>query len=283
MRAVAGRLREKLSWSRLMMVVLLWIATTMPCVTGFSPQWNHLSTRPNAPNQASTARSMMLLGDELIEAVNTARSEFFLWFFGASGSAGIARGQFPKMYQQVQYIQGLKGQGPTLGGEKIGLNPLCGYPEDLAIQDVEQVANNPLSIRDIIKRFPNDGSFLAKKGYLTFTAFRAANDKANPLAVRAVFDTFAQSTDICAPEVAEQKLSEFRQDPRKLNGALLASKSAGWSSIGLLLFLLGLADFVAAGHAYHGWFPDWPGGRDFPWSLADPNDGAIWNIPKYWI
>ena len=105
------------------------------------------------------------MGDELVETVNAARSEFFLWFFGASGSAGIARGQFPKMYQQVQYIQNLKGQGPTLGGEKIGISPLCGYPEDLAIQDVEQIVNNPLSIRDIIQRFPNDGSFLAKKGY----------------------------------------------------------------------------------------------------------------------
>lgn len=223
------------------------------------------------------------MGDELTEAVTSARSEFFLWFFGASGSAGIARGQFPKMYKQVQYIQNLKGNGPTLGGETIGISPLCGYPEDIAIKDIEQVINNPLSIRDIVTKFPNDGSFLAKKGYLTFTAFQAANSKANPLAVRAVFDTFAQSTDTCAPEVAEQKLQDYRQDIKRLNLALLASKSAGWFSIGVLLFLLGLADVVAAGHAYNGWFPDWPGGRDFPWSLTDPNDGAIWNIPKYWI
>ncbi len=255
------------------------VLAMLSSVAGFSAQMQSASM----PFRSLTTCNMMLLGDELTEVVTSARGEFFLWFFGASGSAGIARGQFPKMYKQVQYIKNLKGKGPTLGGETLGISPLCGYPEDLTVKDVEQVINNPLPIRDIVRKFPNDGSFLAKKGYLTFTAFQAANSKANPLAVRAVFDTFAQSTDTCAPEVADQKLHDYRRDIKKLNIALLASKSAGWLSIGVLLFLLGLADIVAAGHAYNGWFPDWPGGRDFPWSLADPNDGAIWNIPKYWI
>ena len=71
-----------------------------------------------------TTRNMIFLSDELTEVVVTARSEFFLWFFGASGSAGIARGQFPKMYKQVQEIRNLQGKGPTLGGETIGLSPL---------------------------------------------------------------------------------------------------------------------------------------------------------------
>jgi hypothetical protein len=229
-----------------------------------------------------TTRNMIFLSDELTEVVVTARSEFFLWFFGASGSAGIARGQFPKMYKQVQEIRNLKGMGPTLGGETIGLSPLCGYPEDLAIADVEQVINNPLSIQDIVRKYPNDGSFLAQKGYLTFMAFEAANKKSNPLAIRAVFDTFSQSTDTCTPEVAEKKLEEYREDVKRLNGALLASKASGWLSVATLLFLLGLADIVAAGHAYNGWFPDWPGGRNFPLSLLDL-DGAPWDIPKYWL
>jgi len=229
-----------------------------------------------------TTRTMILLSDELTEIVTTARSEFFLWFFGASGSAGIARGQFPKMYKQVQEIRSMKGKGPTLGGENIGLSPLCGYPEDLTIADVEQVINNPQSIQDIVRKYPNDGSFLAQKGYLTFLAFEAANKKSNPLAIRAVFDTFSQSTDTCAPEVAEKKLKEYREDVKRLNGALLASKASGWLSVATLLFLLGLADIVAAGHAYNGWFPDWPGGRNFPLSLLDV-DGALWDIPKYWL
>lgn len=227
---------------------------------------------------------MILLSDELLtEAASSARAEFVLWFFGGSGASGIALGQFPKMFQKIQYIQSLKGQGSTLGGETIGLSPLCGYPEDLTVKDVEQVVNNPLSIQDIVKKSPNDGSFLAKQGYLTFAAFQAANSKANPLAVRAVFDTFAQSTDTCAPEIAEQKMQEYRQDITRVKGALLASKVVGWLSIGVLLFLLGIAGSFAAGSVYSGWFPGWPGGRDFPMSMLDPNDGALWNIPKYWI
>src|SRR5687768_16031628 len=73
---------------------------------------------------------------ELAETVQAARSEFFFWFFGASGGAGLARSAFPRMFQQVRYVQSLKGVGPTFGGETLGLSPLCGYPQDVAKKDV---------------------------------------------------------------------------------------------------------------------------------------------------
>lgn len=272
------------------LVGLFLLAATLSASTAFCPMIGSQSARPaklaktyfGLSNRDISPHGMVLMSTELSEVVLSARSEFFLWFFGASGSAGIARGQFPKMYNQVQKIQSLRGQGSTLGGETIGLSPLCGYPEDIACADVEQVVNNPQTISDIISKYPNDGSFLAKKGYLTFMAFEAANTKANPLAVRAIFDSFSQSTDTCDPKVAEQKLQDYREDVRRLNDALLSSKVSGWASIVTLLFLLALADIVAAGHAYNGWFPDWPGGRNFPASLLEPG-GAIWTIPKYWI
>lgn len=277
----------------LSLIYFVWLIVTPSLVSGFTtPRRLERSLRTSRTPSisgssyrytSSTAQNMILLGDELLEAVSSARGEFVLWFFGGSGAAGIALGQFPNMFKKIQYIQSLKGQGSTLGGDKLGLSPLCGYPEDLNVKDVEQVVNNPLSIEDMVKKFPNDGSFLAKQGYLTFTAFQAANSKANPLAVRAVFDTFAQSTDTCVPEIAERKLADFREDISRLNGSILASKVVGWLSIGVLLFLLGIAGAFAAGSVYNGWFPEWPGGRDFPLSLLDPNDGAVWNIPKYWI
>jgi hypothetical protein len=274
-------------------ISLLLVATLASLVAGFAPPHRHqclgvgrTSSRTppiSGTSFSSTTQNLILLGDELTEAVSTARGEFVLWFFGGSGAGGIALGQFPKMFKKIQYIQSLKGQGSTLGGDKIGLSPLCGYPEDLAVKDVASVVNNPLSIDDIVEKFPDDESFLAKRGYLTFAAFLAANSQANPLAVRAIFDTFAQSTDVCTPDVAEQKLAEYRQDITRLNSALLGSKAVGWLSLGVLFFLLGIAGSFAAGSVYNGWFPDWPGGRDFPLSLLDPNDGALWNIPKYWI
>ena len=70
---------------------------------------------------------------EILEDVEGSRAQFFIWFFGASGAASIARSAFPTMYSRLSYIQSLKGEGPTLGGETLGISPLCGYPEDLSL------------------------------------------------------------------------------------------------------------------------------------------------------
>lgn len=212
--------------------------------------------------------------------VEAARTAFFIWFFGASGAAGIARSTFPKMFKQTMYIQSLKGLGPTQGGEMLNISPLTGYPEDLRLKDVEQILANPLSAAQIVEQHPVD-YFLSKKGYLTFEAFKLANPDANPLALRAVFDTFATSTNVCEPDKAQRLLDEYRQDILKFKQNLLFAKIVGFASVFILLFLLGLADIVAAGHAYRGWFPDWPGGQNFPWCIFDLETGP-WTIPKYW-
>jgi hypothetical protein len=219
---------------------------------------------------------------EITGDVEAARGLFYFWFFGSSGAAGVARSAFPRMYDQVTYIRSLKGVGPTLGGETLGVSPICGYPEDLAIKDVENVANNPLNVGEIVAKYPIEGNFLSKKGYLTFAAFEQANKDANPLAVRAIFDTFAQSTNCCSPEIAQGKLDLYKIDLSSINGALLKSKATGFASIAALLFLLGFADFIAAGHAYHGWFPDWPGANNFPACFFDPETSPL-RIPDYWI
>lgn len=122
--------------------------------------------------------------------VDEARSSFFLWFFGGSGAAGIAVSAFPRTCQEVRHVQDLKRQAPTLGGELMGISPLVGYPQDLCVRDVEAVVSNPMSVEDMVRKFPVKGNFLAKRGYLTFEAFAAANQDKNPLAVRAVTDTY---------------------------------------------------------------------------------------------
>jgi hypothetical protein len=86
------------------------------------------------------------------------------WFFGASGGAGIARSSFPRMYNNVKTIQGLKGKGPTLGGEKLGLNPLCGYPEDLSIADIKKILDDCPSVEELVRKYPVEGNFLADRG-----------------------------------------------------------------------------------------------------------------------
>lgn len=234
------------------------------------------------PSQRLRPRTMHWVVAPNLEDVQSARTAFFFWFFGASGSAGLARSAFPRMYKNFRETQSLAGQGPTLGGETLGLSPLVGYPEDLKVQDVEQIINNPLTVEDIVIKFPIENNFLSQNGYLTYPAFKQANQDANPLAVRAIFDTFNTSTDVVSRDKAQEILDSYKQDISKVKSNLLTCKLVGYLAIVTLLFLLGLADVIAAGHAYHGWFPGWPGGRNFPWGIFGEETG-LWTIPRYWI
>lgn len=77
-------------------------------------------------------------------------------------------------------------------------------------------------------------------------------------------------------------IDEYKANPYALAGKLLKAKLIGFSSIFTLLFLLGLADVVAFGHAKGGWFPNWPGLDDLPGSLFNPDTGLT-KIPSYWL
>lgn len=183
------------------------------------------------------------------------------------------------MYNSAQAIKGLKGQGKTLGGETLGLSPLCGYPEDLAIADVKKILNNKLTVEQLVQKYPVEGNFLSAKGYLTFKAFQEANKDNNPLAVRAIFDSLNSSTEVCSPDIAQLKLDSYKENPSLIASELLKAKAIGFSSIFTLLFLLGLADVTAFGHAREGWFPDWPGLTNFPVSFISD----LKAIPNYWV
>ena len=176
--------------------------------------------------------------------------------------------------------QGLKGQGPTLGGDKLGISTLlCGLPQDLSSADVDKILRNKKSVEQMVKNGPKD-SFWAERGYLRFEAFEAANPNCNPLALRTIFDALTTSTSTVEPDVAQRLLDEFRQDTDTFKNTLLLSKVKGYSAVGFLLFLLGLTATVSAESLAAGWFPDWPGNDNFPIGLVNP---GIWTIPDYWI
>ena len=232
--------------------------------------------------------------DDLTPEMMEARSNFFFWFFGASGAAGLARSAFPRMYQNVMEIQELAKWTPTSssysssGSSKsdrtdlVGLSPLCGYPRDVSTTDVLKIVNNKLSVIQIVSKYPVEGNFWAAKGYLTYDAFSRANANVDPLAVRAVFDCFAQSTPLSNPDIAQSKLDSYRESLEAFKRDLLYSKVTGWASIITLLGLLGLADIEAFNFANVGWFPDWPGGQLWQeGGLFDPEVGLS-SIPKYW-
>merc|ERR1711935_946718 len=128
-----------------------------------------------------------------------------------------------------------------------------------------------MSVEQMVKKFPEEDNYLASKGYVTYSAFEQANNGANPLAIRAVFDTFSQSTDVSEPKIAQEKLESFKEDVYALKGGLLKSKITGYATFVTLLFLLGYADITAAGHARDGWF--------HYWTFSD----GVQNIPDFWI
>jgi hypothetical protein len=240
----------------------------------------HLAAAPVAASKTTHSRLNAVADiSAAIQDMETSRVAFFLWFFGASGGAGIARSAFPRMYNSAQAIKGMKGEGKTLGGQTLGLNPLCGYPEDLSIADVQKILNNGLTVEQLVEKFPVEGNFLSAKGYLTYKAFKEANKDNNPLAVRAIFDSLNSSTEVCSPDIAQQKLDSYKEDPFLIAAELFKAKLIGFSSIFTLLFLLGLADVTAFGHARSGWFPDWPGLTNFPVSFISD----LKEIPNYWV
>lgn len=244
--------------------LLAYLFAFLECCSAFVVDTKISSSR-------STSMQRHVIPAEILEEVEGSRVQFFLWFFGASGASSIARSAFPTMYSRISYIQSLKGEGPSLGGETIGVSPICGYPEDLSVKDIEKVANNRMTIEQMVKKFPEEDNYLASKGYVTYSVFEQANNGANPLAIRAVFDTFSQSTDVAEPRAAQEKLDIYREDPYAVNDGLIKSKITGYATVFTLLFLLGFADFTAYGHGRDGWF--------HYWTFSD----GIQNIPKFWM
>lgn len=237
------------------------------------------STSSTSPSRSSPLHLTETDITEIAASSEDARRLFYLWFFGGSGGGGIAVAAFPKMYDRFQTMRSLRDLPPTLGGPTVGLSPLCGYPRDVTRADLEQILSNPMTVEEMVEKGPKD-SFWAEMGYLRYEAFEAANDGANPLTIRAVFDALTTSTSTVEPDTAQELLDGFRADGGKFKSKLLVTKGTGWSAIGVLVFLLGLTAYVSGEALAKGWFPDWPGNMNFPVGLVSP---GVWTIPDYWI
>jgi hypothetical protein len=187
------------------------------------------------------------------------------------------------MWNDFNAIRAIKDACPTPGEETIGINPLCLYPCDISVKDIRSIVQSKLTVEQIVTKYPVPGNFLADKGYLTYKAWQQYHATKNPLAVRAVFDTLNTNSEICNPQVAQEKIDAYKNDPKLVASALFGAKLRGWASIFTLLFLLALADYEAfVEHARTGWFPSWPGLDDLPQSLLSSETG-LFAIPKYFV
>lgn len=261
---------------RLPSLVFLFLASANVGLA-FVHSKSSLSFLPTTSNPAKRGLSAVDF-----DAAGEARAAFIIWFFGGSGGVGIALSAFPRMFSRFQQVRALGGTGPTQGGPFVGISPFCLYPADIAIADVEQICKTRLSIEQIVEKYPVEGNFLSSNGYLTFDAFQMANAQANPLAVRVIFDTFNAGSDVSSPTDAQEVMDELKLNPTTVADKVLASKLKGYSAISALMFLLLLAVYQSTTYFREGWFPEWPGLTDLPWSLLDSETGLT-AIPRYWL
>jgi len=235
-----------------------------------------LSVRSPQRVISSTKLNLQIDADVLTEMSNS-RITFWLCAFGATGSAAVGRAAIPKTIDAIKLNLSLAGK-PSSGGEDLGL---IGYPEAIYREDVEQIINNPIPMSEIVEKYPVPGRM---PNMLQYESFAKVNPDANPLAIRAVFDSLVIgiNKNSAPPITAEENLALFRTDISALKKNNNIGKAIGFTALTFLLTLIGGADWFAFYHGWHGWFPLWPGLTNFPASLVSLETGVA-AIPKYWL
>jgi len=200
-----------------------------------------------------------------IQEIEAARTAFVLCFAGAVGSAAVGREAIPVTIREWKKTNDLKGKGKSLGGSEM---EVFGYPEPIYTNDVMSILNNNMSVYDIVEAYPVEG---ALPGYLRYEALAEANPEVQPMAVRAVFDACAVgiNKNQVYPGKAVQKMELFRQDITQIKESIQLTKAIGVSALVILLAILGTADYFMIYHLWHGWFPEWHGFDQMPFSLFD--------------
>ena len=257
------------------LLLLLVVAATVGRTSSFTPRIH----RQRIAASSRSLPALRALDPAFLAELSAARAAFGLCFFGAAGSAAMGRSAIPQVWDKYQLTQSLKGQGPSLGGERIALPAVTGYPEDVRLADIQQIVSNNMTVAEMIETYPISGQW---PGYLCYETYVKANADSNPLAVRAVFESLSLASNIIQPATAQEALEAYKTDVDLLVENLRKSKALAVSAVLFLFVLLGLADYFALYHLYRGWFPEWPGAIDFPSALFD-KDVGLFAIPKYWI
>jgi len=249
---------------------------------------------------------------EAIQEMSSARFTFGLCFYGALGCGSIGRELLPivfKRYETTSSLESGSGTATTTNTNVANTNNdedlgIWGYPEKIYRNDVEKILNNPLKPMDIAKKYPiEQDKYAAERRVYTHMAktipslgydgFEKANKGANPIALRAVFDSFSNSiggSNTVSPITAQRNMDSFLVFETKRKATVsgdLAKKLNGGKTTGITAFvflvvLLGIGDALAIFHLWKGWFPLWQGFSDMPSSLFDQDIG-IAVLPSFFV
>lgn len=243
------------------LLVLLGLTQAFAPTTGLvGPASKELQQRssPSTRRTSSSSSSLAVVDPQFAAELSTARAAFGLCFFGAAGTAALGRDAIPFVWKKFQATRALGGQGPVSGtsSETLGLSLVAtGYPEDIRVQDLQDVIYSNWTVGEMVEQFPCE---TAMAGYLSYECFRQANEGKNPLATRAVFESLAVGSDLVTPNKAQAALEAYQGDLSLIKDNLTKTKVLGFSAVFILVVLLGLADWFAVYHLYKGFFPEWP-------------------------
>ena len=298
----------------------IWIPTTvfyLVVLSGIAPENVSAFVPSKSTSSARSSKASSQLGAtmvpttaEAIQEMANARFAFGMCFYGALGVGSIGRELIPIVfgrYQTTNSLESSDGSSATIRSASKNIIDndqeddlgIWGYPEKIYRTDVEMILKNKLSPLAIAKKYPIAQDEDADKRYeythmkdsvpfLGYDGFVKANPRANPVALRAVFDSFSNSiggSNAVSPITAQRNIDTFLVNKAVTGG--LAKKLNGGKSLGIaafvfLLVLLGVGDGLAVFHLWKGWFPEWQGFSDMPSSLFDQNTG-IAVLPNFFV
>jgi hypothetical protein len=201
----------------------------------------------------------------------------------------------PIVFGRYQFNRGLSSNTAPSSRDKSQELGIWGYSEKIYKNEVRAILNNPLDAGAIAKKFPIESiegseeryayTHIEKPIFLSYDAYVLANPRANPVALRAVFDSFSNSIgggNAVSPITAQERIDLYKADVTKMGKKLNSGKLIGISAFFLVLVLLGIADYLAIYHIWRGWFPEWQGFSSMPGSFFSKEMG-IFVLPEYFI
>jgi len=170
-----------------------------------------------------------------------------------------------------------------------------GYPEPIYLSDVQPIISNKMDALSIARTFDERSESQVfqythlsdddRVPFLTFDSYHRANPAADPMALRAVFDSFSNSIgggNVISPITAQERLDEYKEDVSIMTKRLNGSKVLGVTAFVFVLLLLGFTDYLTIYHLWRGFFPEWHGFDHMPASLFDGSIG-IGVLPRYFL
>lgn len=235
-----------------------------PIVKAFSP----IGGRGAGVDPRKSKSQLGLIDHDLALEMGSARGAFALCIYGALGVGSIGRELIPIVFRRYESNNELmsspmssKKSKQQQSREKSDDMGIKGYPEPIYLSDVQPIISNKMDALAIARRFDERSesekyqyTHLAERvPFLTFDSYQRANPDADPMALRAVFDSFSNSIgggNVISPITAQERLDEYKEDVSIMTKRLNDSKILGVTAFVIVLLLLGFADYLTI---YHLW------------------------------